>query len=939
MRTLPGLTSLWSRHLGHLVTVLLLGLVAACGNDTRDRADCDADADCEGALQCVEGTCTEVELVLCTDDQECAEGQACRNGVCVGADANDSDGDGILNEDDNCPDVANPDQADEDGDGTGDACETVVRPDECVSSEECDGVTLVCDAGTCDVVTCESDDACPEDAVCVGTLCRFAPVCQGDGDCVSVLGDCVGGRCAPGCDTNNECGGTRVTGCVEGECRRACASDAGCGELEACEAGYCLPVECSGIGFEGCPEGERCNGSGECIPFIACDFDTDCPDGEACSDDGICEPLEPCLSDLNCAANEICEAGFCIGTSPCRDSDECETGSACIGGLCVPDLCRGDADCGDAEICDEGACVPADDTAIARIVILTPSQTLRPGDEVVFRAVALDANGDILRGQAIGFETDGDAALGRFDGATFVAGGGVGTINVIARPASAELPVSEPVEVRLLGSADGALRVVAIDAITGAPISAFTVLSGSDRYDAIDGIAALPVDGTADVHVFAEGYDHVSVTGRPAGEDLLVPMPTRTIEQRVGGFTGNMDFSRISSRGDASVGLAGAALNGPLVDLDLNAVLGDPVNTNLAIPGIGGGAFPLPGGLVLSIDFFGIGDLKGTYFARAADGLTFAWSLGGQVQVNDLIALFTGGGGGDFASILGAILPLFESFDHDLLFFESEGRPLVVDADDFDGDGDTTERLPDYDAFPDVDLSPFVPQRYRTDVAWPALPTLNGDATQIAVLVGGVVVEGVGFVPTGISAAQADGGGVPDNVLLRMAPSHSGLGIGDFAVIGIAFGTDGAGVGGGGLSLPTSVSARMVVASRLPESVDFSARPFLSMPTGLAWDADARALGGATVESELVRVTFVGAEGRWHVWAPGGDVAISLPSPPEGATDYAAASTIRVEGIQLDGTTYAALAALGSPSLAQLDRFAVGFARVALDDAAAPPAP
>ncbi|MDR4512262.1 MAG: thrombospondin type 3 repeat-containing protein [Nitrososphaeraceae archaeon] len=36
----------------------------------------------------------------------------------------DSDGDGILDENDNCPFVANPDQLDSDGNGIGDACDT-----------------------------------------------------------------------------------------------------------------------------------------------------------------------------------------------------------------------------------------------------------------------------------------------------------------------------------------------------------------------------------------------------------------------------------------------------------------------------------------------------------------------------------------------------------------------------------------------------------------------------------------------------------------------------------------------------------------------------------------------------------------------------------------------------------------------------------------------
>jgi hypothetical protein len=46
------------------------------------------------------------------------------NGGCFGQGTlNDSDGDGIQNADDNCPNTANPDQADEDNDGIGDVCD------------------------------------------------------------------------------------------------------------------------------------------------------------------------------------------------------------------------------------------------------------------------------------------------------------------------------------------------------------------------------------------------------------------------------------------------------------------------------------------------------------------------------------------------------------------------------------------------------------------------------------------------------------------------------------------------------------------------------------------------------------------------------------------------------------------------------------------------
>ncbi|MDC0711508.1 choice-of-anchor A family protein [Stigmatella sp. ncwal1] len=60
----------------------------------------------------------------------------CRNGF-----SSDSDGDGVLDEDDNCLSVPNPDQTDSDGDGFGDAC------DECTDGDG-DGV-------------CDENDNCP----------------------------------------------------------------------------------------------------------------------------------------------------------------------------------------------------------------------------------------------------------------------------------------------------------------------------------------------------------------------------------------------------------------------------------------------------------------------------------------------------------------------------------------------------------------------------------------------------------------------------------------------------------------------------------------------------------------------------------------------------------------------------------------------------------
>jgi len=60
--------------------------------------------------------------------------------------ADDSDGDGVLDECDNCPTLSNADQADADGDGIGDACDncpTVSNPDQ--SDIDHDGIGDACD--------------------------------------------------------------------------------------------------------------------------------------------------------------------------------------------------------------------------------------------------------------------------------------------------------------------------------------------------------------------------------------------------------------------------------------------------------------------------------------------------------------------------------------------------------------------------------------------------------------------------------------------------------------------------------------------------------------------------------------------------------------------------------------------------------------------------
>ncbi len=78
----------------------------------------------------------------------------------------DSDGDGIPDDDDNCPDDYNPDQEDTDGDGIGDACD-----------DDLDGDDIANDADNCAFVYNPTQEDCDDDGI--GDVCD----CPGDVDC------------------------------------------------------------------------------------------------------------------------------------------------------------------------------------------------------------------------------------------------------------------------------------------------------------------------------------------------------------------------------------------------------------------------------------------------------------------------------------------------------------------------------------------------------------------------------------------------------------------------------------------------------------------------------------------------------------------------------------------------------------------------------------
>ncbi len=263
------------------------GVPDACdvctGNDTT--GDTDGDGICDDIDNCVvvansdQADCDgDGEGDLCESDSD-ADGVPDACDVCTGSDTiGDTDGDGICDDIDNCVVVANSDQADCDGDGEGDLCE---------ADDDSDGVPDACDVCTGDDTTgdTDGDGICDDIDNCLFTSNPDQADCDGDGQGNICETDADSDGVPDGCDL---CTGDDTTGDTDG--------DGICDNIDNCIFDpNPAQADCDGDG-----EGDICemDSDGDSVPD-ACDI---CIGNDAFGDDdgdGICNV------DLNCQAYEV----------------------------------------------------------------------------------------------------------------------------------------------------------------------------------------------------------------------------------------------------------------------------------------------------------------------------------------------------------------------------------------------------------------------------------------------------------------------------------------------------------------------------------------------------------------------------------------------------------------------------------------------------------
>lgn len=798
----------------------------------------------------------------CATSQDCRSGEACAAGVCVEEPTPSC----LSDQDCAAGEVCT--------DGACLACQDCL----CTSNADC------ADGQSCNLATGECiDTAC----VPKGDLCVQA-ICDADGACTDLPCDlgCEAGSVQMGCEcvsqaceTTEDCGGVP---CVEGTCL-PCGSDADCAEGEAC-----LP-------------------DGVCTAATRCLDDLDCGADERCAE-GLCVPRPQCTLDRNCRMNELCIGGQCVLAPECSQDLDCPDGFECVGGNCFEKLCRGPQDCERGQVCDAGECI--DPPVAALCYVVTPGGTIADGQTVPLEAFAVDANGNgiaaIFRwqsdNQAVAtVDPSGRSALGQPAAGTAKFTATLATGDPIACEGAAIFNNLGPVVM-------GNLRVTVINGETGALVDAAQVSVGNDLAVTMGGVATLTrPSGAFDATIIHPDYNLVTVQGIQSG-DVRIPVFPRRGSGPIGGFTGEFDTSGIGSTGDITLGLAGASLAGGLLELDLTAILGEPFVTPVNIPGFVNTNFPFPGGLVVYGTALGFSlDFKPSYYAQAAAGGRLAWGLAGKVPLRDLIQLGMGGGGQD--AVLATILPLFNRFDHTAQPMQVQAIPRIADTADVDGDGDTSELVPNYAQFPVKNLRPSVRQSLTTDVAISNFPTLTAGQAEVALLLGASVLDAPGLVPLGISATNDENGdGRPDTRRLSIAPPSGSLANGRYALVALAFTSagGGGGIGGNGFELPSDFSAALWNGQSFPSAISLGTFPDASQ---IQIDDMTRTIKIQSSAGPLYRVRIQVPAFSWDIWSYGTSLgmgryehSIKVPALPLSSVEPFATGSITVDAIQTNST-------------------------------------
>jgi hypothetical protein len=723
-----------------------------------------------------------------------------------------------------------------------------------------------------------------------------------------------------------------------------------------------------------------------------------CPGSILCIDERTGNPSLAVCTEAGYPAGTTCarvdaETACCVAPFRCETDSDCEGARAeegfcgdlrypCVcldDGSCAIDICTADADCADAESCRDGLCVAAPDEATYVARILTPDGPAAPSSTLALAVIAVNPDDatDVLSDATFTFGVESGDATVSADGVVSF-GTGAGAVVVRAQVAANTSDAGDTGTFEVLAPpAEGNLRVLVLDEASREPIEGALVAyrSASSLVSVATSAAGIVEFTDADVtelHVFADGYAYVSVFDAPDGS-LVVSLPpsqrARIAEVRDGfvcdtsapnttlddaecGEAGEpvclcyeleavdvvkgvADFTDVVGDGEVDLSLSGVALGNSLLDLNFDLIVGPSIERiipdNPVIPL--DDPVDIPSGVTI---YFNNSPFVDSFIATAGPGERSVWSIGGRVPLGDtlLTLLPSLSGDLDFGAIVAAILPLFEDF------YSGVTPPLEF------RDGGT---------FPvrDPGLRLAVPTQRRVEIVPPALPVVASGWADTAILLGGALVPGQGFVPLGISGGtDIIGRGTPDGVIdgdhdtpepdpLRMsiAPIHGAIaGTGTrYAMVSVALQLK-EDVPGAPREASSGMLTLFPAGAPIPEVVEFERERFPALAEGTTWTAETRtvAIPDGGEASDIRRLVFRGEEDRlWVVYGAGDRTTFVLPSTEEGVAfeDRTARNRLNVVSVSLQeeaGVDYEGLLTAEGGTLLDLFTFIEAFSVIGL---------
>ena len=622
---------------------------------------------------------------------------------------------------------------------------------------------------------------------------------------------------------------------------------------------------------------------------------------------------------------------FCSGSLGCQ----------CDEGKCVGSLCSADIDCGTL-VCRSGACVnPPAASTVAKCQVSPDLVVMREGSKARFWVSAWDAqNNPVVIKDGATFTALGNvvtlSGTGTGTGAfaDFTANAPVATATAAVQAAFGGINCQAKAIVLPNPAVPATIAVSVIDELSGRPVSGAQVMlstssgtiirQGANQTETTDARGyALLVGAVASttVSVFHSEFSYVTVANYAGTTRFLSFALRRNSLDKYGGYKGG--FTNVPMTSNVHAALAGMSLAGSITNLNVTALLGPSVPTDIVIgSAINQRAVPIPAGAFLGFgeqriknDIAGQG-LNGTCVDGSGNpdeakisagtcGTRTAWALAGDVPLGDLPIDAVAGGldNINIGTLLGRIVPIFKKFNssviRDVQFTLRTTPFLDGGAADFRDQTQYTTANHDF-------LQ--IPLAFNFVVKMPELPRFKGSFVDGVAIIGGASAVGRGVVPLGIGVGvnTMPVDGQIDRleplqlgqIGVRMAPTHHGLegahyGLLIAAISAKALSDKSAGVGASAL-FPRLPGNKLVFDPRGATPLDISGQVFPAFPEGAKFNYSGMADGAVPARSfrigngttpfpgvNVIRVSFAdGLETRWDVLVDPASPGFTVPPVP-----------------------------------------------------------